>query len=241
MNNLFKIIIILLVSFIFIIISNIFKNNYELFISDDLDNNKYYDENSNLINHKTNEREEQEQVFKYIEPNDIVLELGGRYGTVSAVINYKLKDKTNHVVVEPDEKIIPALTKNKELNNSKYHIIAKIISNTNKKKIDDGYGTHYIDNNSIENNTNNIISYNEFKKLYPHEFNVIVADCEGCLGEFIKNMGDDFNKINKVIFEADYPKLCNYNEIIENLKNNGFTMVENKDNFRYVFIKYSKT
>jgi hypothetical protein len=51
-------------------------------------------------------------------------------------------------------------------------------------------------------------------------------------------MGDDFNKINKVIFEADYPKLCNYNEIIKNLKSNGFTMVENNDNFRYVFIKY---
>ena len=47
----------------------------------------------------------------------------------------------------------------------------------------------------------------------------------------------DFNKINKVIFEADFPKLCNYNEIIEKLKNNGFTMAENKNNFRYVFTK----
>jgi FkbM family methyltransferase len=237
MTNLFKIIAILLISFIFILIPNIFNKKYESFISNDIDNNKYYDENDKLINHKINEREEQEQAFKYIEPNDIVLELGGRYGTVSGVINYKLKDKTNHIVIEPDEKIIPALTKNKELNNSKYQILPKIISNTNKKKIDDGYGTHYIDNNSTENNTNNIISYDEFKKLYPLEFNVIVADCEGCLGEFIKNMGNDFNKINKVIFEADYPELCNYNEIIENLKNNGFTMAENKDNFRYVFIK----
>jgi FkbM family methyltransferase len=238
MYNLFKIIIILLISIIFIIIPNIFYKNYESFIPDEIDNNKYYDENGNLINHKINEREEQEQAFKYIEPNDIVLELGGRYGTVSGVINYKLINKTNHIVVEPDEKIIPALTKNKELNNSKYQIFPKIISNTNKKKIDDGYGTHYIDNDSTENNTTNIISYDEFKKLHPFEFNVIVADCEGCLGEFIKNMGNDFNKINKVIFEADYPKLCNYNEIIENLKNNGFTMVENNDNFRYVFIKY---
>jgi FkbM family methyltransferase len=238
MNNLFRIISILLILIIFMIIPNIFYKNYELFISDEIDKNKYYDENGNLINHKINEREEQEQAFKYIEPNDIVLELGGRYGTVSGVINYKLINKTNHIVVEPDEKIIPALTKNKELNNSKYQIFPKIISNTNKKKIDDGYGTHYIDNDSTENNTNNIISYAEFKKIYPLEFNVIVADCEGCLGEFIKNMGDDFNKINKVIFEADYPKLCNYNEIIKNLKSNGFTMVENNDNFRYVFIKY---
>jgi hypothetical protein len=146
MNNLFRIISILLILIIFMIIPNIFYKNYELFISDEIDKNKYYDENGNLINHKINEREEQEQAFKYIEPNDIVLELGGRYGTVSGVINYKLINKTNHIVVEPDEKIIPALTKNKELNNSKYQIFPKIISNTNKKKIDDGYGTHYIEN-----------------------------------------------------------------------------------------------
>jgi len=236
-NNLFIIIIILLVSIIFMILPNIFYKNYESFISENVDNNKYYDEKGNLIDHKNNEREEQEHAFKYIEPNDIVLELGGRYGTVSGVINYKLKNKKNHVVVEPDEKIIPALKKNKELNKSEYHILPKIISNTNKKKIDDGYGTHYIDNNSEENNTNNIISYDDFKKLYPFKFNVIVADCEGCLGEFIKNMGNDFKKINKVLFEADYPDLCNYKEIIENLKKNGFTMAENNYNFRYVFLK----
>jgi hypothetical protein len=50
-------------------------------------------------------------------------------------------------------------------------------------------------------------------------------------------MGNDFKKINKVLFEADYPDLCNYNEIIENLKKNGFTMAENNYNFRYVFLK----
>ena len=43
-----------------------------------------------LINHKIEERTEQEQAFKYIYPDDVVLELGGRYGTVSSIINYKL-------------------------------------------------------------------------------------------------------------------------------------------------------
>lgn len=238
MNNLCGIIVILLVPFIVVFVSNIFNANYETFISSNIDNNKYYDENGNLIDHKTTEREEQEQAFKYIEPTDIVLELGGRYGTVSGVINYKLKNKTNHVVIEPDENIIHALVKNKELNNSNYQIVPKIISNTNKKKIDNGYGTRYIDNNYASDTPNNIISYDEFKQLCPLEFNVLVADCEGCLGEFVQIMRDDFNKINKVIFEADYPELCNYNEIIKHLKNNDFTMVENNNNFRYVFIKY---
>ena len=141
----------------------------------------------------------QQEAFKYIEPNDIVLELGGRYGTVSSVINYKLNNKKNHVVVEPDENILPSLINNRRLNKSDYIILPKIISNSNKKKIEGGYGTHYIDSDDNDK-TNNIISYQDFKKEYPLNFNVIVADCEGCLCEFIKNMGDDFSKINKIVF-----------------------------------------
>jgi FkbM family methyltransferase len=231
-----NIIIIILIILVVILIIN--QNKFELFISADIDNNKYYNEKGKLINHKVEERTEQEQAFKYIEPNDIVLELGGRYGTVSAIINYKLNNKKNHVVVEPDENIIPSLTKNRNLNNSDYHILPKIISNTNKKKIDAGYGTHYVDvDNNNDNKTNNIISYQDFKKQYPLNFNVIVADCEGCLAEFIKNMGDDFSKINKIIFEADFPNLCNYDQLIQNLINNGFTMIEEDSKFRYVFMK----
>jgi len=242
MNNLiFIIFIIIIIIIILLFVYDIFGNKCESFIPKNIDNNKYYDENGKLINHKINEREEQEQAYKYIESNDIVLELGGRYGTVSSVINYKLNNKKNHVVVEPDENIIPALTRNREINKSGYHILSKIISNTDKKKIDDGYGTRYVDidvNSMRDDKTNNIISYKDFKKLFPLNFNVIVADCEGCLAELIKNMGTDFYKINKVIFEADFPKLCNYAELIEQLQNDGFRMVEEKSNFRYVFIKY---
>ena len=194
MNNSVIIILIILLIIIFII-----DNKYELFISEDIDNNKYYNEKDELINHKVEERTEQEQAFKYIEPNDIVLELGGRYGTVSAIINYKLNNKKNHVVVEPDENILPSLINNRCLNNSDYIILPKIISNSNKKKIEGGYGTHYIDSDDNDK-TNNIISYQDFKKEYPLNFNVIVADCEGFLCEFIENMGDDFSKINKIIF-----------------------------------------
>ena len=124
------------------------------------------------------------------------------------------------------------------MNNSGYYILSKVISNSNKKKIESGYSTHYVDSNDNDK-TNNIISYEDFKKQFPLDFNVIVADCEGCLAEFIKMMGDDFYKINKVIFEADMAHLCNYDEIIQNLLNNGFTLIEKKFNIvdRYVFIK----
>ena len=234
MINLVTIILII----ILIIIYFLDNKSSEPFISEEIDNYKYYNEKGELINHKQEERDEQEQAYKFIEADDIVLELGGRYGTVSGVINSKLNNKKNHVVVEPDENIIPCLTKNRDSNNCDYHILPKIISNSNKKKVESGYGTHYVDS-TCDDKANNIISYQEFKEKFPLDFNVLVADCEGCLAEFIKNMGTDFSKINKVIFEADFPNLCDYNEVIKTLENSGFTMAEKKFNGidRYVFIK----
>jgi hypothetical protein len=139
---------IILILIIILIIIYINDCNYENFISEEIDKNRYYNEKGELINHKNEERDEQEQAYKYIEPNDVVIELGGRYGTVSAIINYKLNNKKNHVVVEPDENIVPTFKRNRDLNNSGYYILPKIISNSNKKKIENGYSTHYIDSNN---------------------------------------------------------------------------------------------
>ena len=59
------------------------------------------------------------------------------------------------------------------------------------------------------------------------------------LCEFIDNMGKDFYKLYKIIYEADYANLCDYNKLIKYLLNNGFKMIEKNFNIvnRYVFIK----
>ena len=54
---------------------------------------KIYDENRNLINTELWEKEEQDLARKYIQKDDIVLELGARYGSVSCIINSKLSHK----------------------------------------------------------------------------------------------------------------------------------------------------
>lgn len=50
---------------------------------------EYYDENNKIDNISI---EIQEQIYHYIEPNDVVLELGARYGTVY-VVNSLLNNK----------------------------------------------------------------------------------------------------------------------------------------------------
>lgn len=53
----------------------------------------FYNENHDIINKHVAERYEQIFAEWFIKENDIVLELGARYGTVSCAINSKLKNK----------------------------------------------------------------------------------------------------------------------------------------------------
>lgn len=211
-------------------------NHKETFIPNVIDRIVYYDEKNNIIDHKVVERDEQEQAYKYIDASDVVLELGGRYGTVSNVINHRLNNKEMHVVVEPDENVFKALEKNRDSGNFKYKIETKYISNNPKEMIYEEYGSRLINSNNTNNNN---ITWAKFKEKYPLHFNVIVADCEGCLCEFIETMGNDFNNINKIIFEEDQPQMCNYAALKEKLINLGFKKIEEVHSGinRCVFIK----
>ena len=55
----------------------------------------------NKVDTEIIEKPEQDLVQEYILENDVVLELGTRYGSVSCIINSKLNCKQNQVVVEP--------------------------------------------------------------------------------------------------------------------------------------------
>jgi len=252
LKNLFKkylflIIIIISLIIIFYFFINKYNKNIENFDNNDenefikfIDNHSFYNEKNEKINHKVEEIDEQRQAFKYITSNDIVLELGGRYGSVSVVINKIVNNKNQHVVVDPDLNIIPALQKNRDLNNCSFTILPKFISNKNKKIVYNGYGTRVEDNiESITDNNESQISYNKFKEEFPQNFNVLVADCEGCLYEFLEMMGNDFNNLTKVIYEADQPDICDYVKVKEKLINAGFIMKDNNSDFRFVYVKES--
>jgi len=202
---------------------------------------KYYDneniiikdEHGHIINTKLCENGKQKIANHFINENDIVLELGGRYGSVSCVINKKLNDKKNHIVVEPDETVWNALEFNKIVNNCNFNIIKGFISNKKHNLINLGYGS-----TSIENNNSTIPSYTlkEIKETYNIDhFNVLVADCEGFLETFIDENPDLINDLRLIHFEADYPNKCNYDKIRNILKENNFT--ESISGFQNVWIK----
>jgi len=192
---------------------------------------QFYNENGVLIKHDNYETIEQTLVNEFIEPNDMVLELGARYGTVSCLVNSLLIEEKNQVVVEPDNRVWDALEKNKKRNNCNFGIVKGFISN---KKLSlertehicqgnkdlKGYGSTFINDekSQIKNYT-----FNEIQNKYNIKFDTLVVDCEGFFEEFLNQNKPIFiEQIQKIIIEEDYKEKCNYNKINTFLKENNF-------------------
>ena len=82
----------------------------------------FLNEKGQRIPHQELETVEQMLVQEYIEADDVVLELGARYGTVSVTLNKLLLDPTNHLAVEPDQRVVDALEKNRDSNGCGFNI-----------------------------------------------------------------------------------------------------------------------
>ena len=184
-------------------------------------------ENGVYVNILQLEVQEQHLAKQYILENDIVLELGARYGSVSCIINSKLINKNNQVVVEPDDRVWEALESNKTRNNCEFNIVKGFISNkkldlTNLDCYHGGYGATF-----VENNDTKIPSYSldEIKNKYNLNFNVLVADCEGFLEVFFDENPNFYDNLRLIIFEADYWEKCNYAKIKDTLLEKGFTKI----------------
>lgn len=186
-----------------------------------------YNERNERVNIEYMERPEQELASQFIQPDDIVLELGGRYGSVSCVINSILDKKTNQVVVEPDDRVWGALEKNKIINRAEFNIVKGFVSRkkqslTNFDVCFGGYGTtSYADDNSQIP----IYTLEEIEKKFELKFNVIVADCEGFLEIFFDENPNIFHQLRMIIFEADYEEKCDYSKIRCSLNMSGFVEI----------------
>lgn len=184
-----------------------------------------FNEHGEKIDTSTVENREQIHANAFIDPNDVVLELGARYGSVSIVINRKLNNKLNHVAVDPDERIWSILEKNRNDHDCKFHILKGVIS---KKPVAlaelegyNGYGTtsvHTTEPTSVQSFT-----LEEVQELYSLKFTALVADCEGFLETFFDENPTIYDQLNTVLYEQDYVDKCNYDRIAQNLRDHGFT------------------
>lgn len=183
----------------------------------------FYDENGKQVDTILFETVEQNQAEEYITEDCTVLELGARYGTVSCIINKKLKNPLNQVSVEPDNIVWKCLEQNIKRNKCNLHLIKGVISRTPleiKQTPGEGYS-----NSTLKAETSSLPNFTieEVEQKYGLKFDTLVADCEGFLGDFFAENHHLYTQLKLVMFEKDSPWRCDYNVIIENLKTHGFT------------------
>jgi hypothetical protein len=199
-----------------------------------------YNEKGEKVDTEKLEHYEQYLANKYVNANDIVLELGARYGSVSCVINKKLLHKKNHIAVEPDERVWTALDFNKTINDCEFQIIRGFISDikldlVNKDCWFGGYGSTSVwsEHSKIPNYPLQYVR----EKYLPEfaSFTCLVADCEGGLERFLDENQKLYYELRTIIYEADYPEKCDYQKIEDELTKHGFVAMEK--GFQNVWIK----
>lgn len=186
----------------------------------------FFDEHLNKINTDTYETTEQWIAETFIPEDAIVLELGGRYGVVSCKINKRLKNKTNHLVVEPDPTVFSYMARNIVRNGAHCKMFNGIISKAPQYFQQAGIGSRTrcqpcsSESVLVEHRT-----LNEIIENFGLQFDTLVADCEGCLETFFDENLDYIKNFKLITFEEDYGNECNYEKIKKILADNNFKCI----------------
>ena len=180
---------------------------------------------------------EQRFASQFIEPQDVVLELGARYGTVTVKIQEKLTRKHLHVAVEPDTSVLPCLLSNLRRHGSRALVLDSIVSKTPGAVEGTGYGTFVRLHPSEGSAVCTSVSVVDLETQIGAKFTALVADCEGCLGPFLSDFPFLLDQLRMIMFETDegYGQ-TDYADIHARLARMGFQQVAAERN-QFVYVK----
>jgi FkbM family methyltransferase len=195
----------------------------------------FRDENGKVIDVVSVEHQEQRIAQQYVKPDDVVLELGARYGTVSAKIQTRLANKKLHVAVEPDSGVIPALRMNLHENGCETLVFQGIVSKVSGVVEPSGYATIVRLGGSEDSCA--IASVDELETKIGAKFTVLIADCEGCIGPFLQDFPQLLDQLRLIHFETDpgYDQ-TDYEHVKSMLVQHGFQEVEHV-NWQWVYVR----
>ena len=152
----------------------------------------------------TGELPEQKLLFQYVRPGSRVLEFGGNIGRSSLVISKILKGSGIHVVFESDPESAQILTRNRDRNGLQFHVVNAALSE--KRIAQKDWNSILLEpNQSIPEGYYevNTISWDRFRQIFPHTFDTLVVDCEGCIDSILKSYPQILDTIHTVVLEND--------------------------------------
>ena len=170
------------------------------------------------------ENEELDMIEKYLNPDAVVLEIGGRQGIVSEGISKKLNNPKNHLVIEPDKTCKDYLYKI----SSKYGCNVFMGALSKKEIFFDG---HYTSNSFGPREFNegrkekvNVKTLDELQNEYNLIFDTLIVDCEGCIINIFDEFPELFNQIKTIFIEYDMPKNIS-DSLVEKFKKNNYKSI----------------
>jgi FkbM family methyltransferase len=149
------------------------------------------------------EADERMLVQKYILQDDGVLELGACLGIVSCITNKLLRNPSRHLVVEANPYCIPAIHRNRNLNQAGFLVENCAISN--QVEVSFFINPTYITGSTKENSSEVSVrlpgrSLHELTARYG-PFSVLIMDIEGSELEILESSLDTLQRFRLVIIE----------------------------------------
>jgi FkbM family methyltransferase len=208
----------------------IFENNTSRMIQIPNTYKKLYDLSTNLSFIDTpkimGEFDERAMAMNYIQPDDVVLEIGANIGRNTLTIARILRDSKQIVALECGADACNKLIQNRNINHLHVNIEHAALSEVPlyQKGWDtltrEGMSRNGV--NEAEWAEVSTISYSKLKEKYPFDFNVLVLDCEGAFYNILRDYPEILNGINKILIENDFKSASDQAYVYRILRHNGF-------------------
>jgi len=143
-----------------------------------------------------------------LEKDDVVLEIGSRYGVVSCAISAILGDSSNVITVEADPDVWKIHQYNKLMHNCRSHSVFGVMAEEDLVVLSNttGYAKRTAEVDANNNNEGERVAHftwDDIEKETGLTITTLIVDCEGCLFSLIETYKHKFSQINKIILEND--------------------------------------
>ena len=124
-------------------------------------------------------------VNAFIQPGDVVIEFGARFGTTSCMISRQVGEFGHVISVEPDISVHGYLLKNRYEHSCNYHAVLGVVS---KEPIFMGNYNHYAQMTKLDGKGPGLprIDVPEIQNVIGSRINVALIDCEGIVLQHTK-------------------------------------------------------
>ena len=146
-----------------------------------------------------------------ITPQDVVLEVGARYGTTSCAVARYQGNSGNLIAVEADPSVWSVLQYNLARHSCNAHLVLGVMGEKDLVLVDEeqfinmplGYAKVTSEDKTAKGTHVKHFSWDDIESQTGLKINTIIFDCEGCMFPILKAYRHKFHQIKKVIIEND--------------------------------------